>query len=226
MKVLSFSLWGNNPKYTVGAIKNSELAKKFYPDWEMRVYYNDSVPNYVLEQLRSNNVNLIDIQQDLTHWNALWRFMPASEEDVECMISRDCDSRIFERDVAAVEEWLQSGKMFHIIRDHPGGHMWEINAGMWGCKEGFIKDIKGQIESYMKQKESFDRSIDQCFLRDVIYPQARESLFSHDEYFNYESFSTHIKRDRKLDNFAFIGEPFDEDDNQISNHRDMIIQRY
>ena len=29
MKVLSFSLWGDNPKYTVGAIKNSELAKKY-----------------------------------------------------------------------------------------------------------------------------------------------------------------------------------------------------
>ena len=226
MKVLSFSLWGDNPKYTVGAIKNSELAKKFYPDWEMRLYYNDSVPVYVLEQLKSNNVNIVDTEQDLTHWNALWRFMPASEEGVECMISRDCDSRIFERDVAAVEEWLQSDKMFHIIRDHPGGHMWEINAGMWGCRGGFIKDIKGQIESYMEQKGTFDRSIDQCFLRDVIYPQAKESLFSHDEYFHYESLSTHIKRDRKLDDFAFIGEPFDENDNQIENHRAMIIQRY
>ena len=225
MKVLSFSLWGNNPKYTVGAIKNSELAKKFYPDWEMRLYHNDSVPDYVLEQLESNNVTLVDTEQDLTHWNALWRFMPVSE-DIECMISRDCDSRLFERDVAAVNEWLESDKMFHIIRDHPGGHMWEINAGMWGCKGGFITNIKEQIEDYMASRGSFDRSIDQCFLRDVIYPKARESLFAHDEYFGYESFSTNIKRDRKLDDYAFIGEPFDENDNEIHNHRDMIRQRY
>ena len=91
MKVLSFSLWGDNPKYTVGAIKNSELAKKFYPDWEMRLYHNDSVPDYVLEELKGNNVTLVNTEQDLTHWNALWRFMPVSE-DIECMISRDCDS--------------------------------------------------------------------------------------------------------------------------------------
>ena len=91
MKVLSFSLWGDNPKYTVGAIKNSELAKEFYPGWEMRLYHNDSVPDYVLEELEGNNVTLVNTEQDLTHWNALWRFMPVSE-DIECMISRDCDS--------------------------------------------------------------------------------------------------------------------------------------
>ena len=26
-KIISFSLWGNNPKYCVGAIKNAELQK-------------------------------------------------------------------------------------------------------------------------------------------------------------------------------------------------------
>ena len=103
--------------------------------------------------------------------------------------------------------------------------MWEINAGMWGCRGGFIPDIKDQIEDYMASRGDFDRSIDQCFLRDVIYPKAKESLLSHDEYFGFES-STHIKRDRKLDDYAFIGEPFDENDNQIHNHRDMIRQRY
>ncbi len=32
-KVISFSLWGDNPKYTIGAIKNAELSKTIYPDW-------------------------------------------------------------------------------------------------------------------------------------------------------------------------------------------------
>jgi len=71
-----------------------------------------------------------------------------------------------------------------------------------------------------------DRAVDQRFLQEIIYPRAVESLFLHDEYFNYEGIGTPIKRDRKLDDFAFIGEPFDENDNQLSNHRDMIIQRY
>lgn len=226
MKVISFSLWGNNPKYTIGAIRNSELKEKFYPDWEMRVYHNDSVPNYVLEQLESNGVVLVNTGVDQGVCNAMWRFAPASEK-VECFISRDCDSRLFERDVAAVEEWLESGKCFHIIRDHPGGHAWEISAGMWGARGCFVEDIQEKIDQYIQTSSWVnDRAVDQRFLQEIIYPRALDSLFLHDEYFNYEGVGVPIKRDRKLDDFAFIGEPFDENDNQLSNHRDMIIQRY
>jgi len=227
MKVISFSLYGDNPKYTIGAIKNSQLKKKFYPDWQMRVYHNDSVPNYILEELLENQVILIDTKIDQGVCNAMWRFAPASEEEVECFISRDCDSRLFERDISAVEEWLMSDKKFHIIRDHPGGHAWEISAGMWGCKGGFIENIQEKIQNYIQTSSWVtDRAVDQRFLQEIIYPQAITSLFLHDEYFNYERIGTQIKRDRKLDNFAFIGEPFDENDNQLENHRDMIIQRY
>jgi len=226
MKVVSFSLWGNNPKYTIGAVKNSLLKKRFFPEWEMRVYHDNSVPSYILEELESNNATLVK-RNNQNHSNAMWRFSPASEKNVECMISRDCDSRLFERDIVAVEEWLASGKNFHIIRDHPGGHAWEISAGMWGCREGFIENIDNKISNYIKTSSWVtDRAVDQRFLQEVIYPQAMTSLFLHDEYFNYERIGTTIKRDRRLDDFAFIGEPFDEDDNQLSNHRDMIIQRY
>lgn len=227
MKVISFSLYGNNPKYTIGAIKNSKLKDVFYPDWQMRVYHNDSVPNYILEELKKNNVVLINTKTDQGVCNAMWRFAPASEEGVEYFISRDCDSRLFERDVAAVEEWLASDKKFHIIRDHPGGHAWEINAGMWGCKGGFIENIQDKMMKYTQTSSWItDRAVDQRFLQEIIYPQAITSLFLHDEYFNYEKIGTPIKRDRKLDDFAFIGEPFDENDNQLENHRAMIIQRY
>jgi hypothetical protein len=226
MKVISFSLYGNNPKYTIGAIKNSELKDTFFPDWEMRVYHNDSVPNNVLEELKGNGVVLINTGVDQGFSNAMWRFAPASEK-VECFISRDCDSRLFERDAAAVQEWLDSGKCFHIIRDHPGGHAWEISAGMWGARECFVEDIQSKIDQYIQTSSWVnDRAVDQRFLQEIIYPRALESLFLHDEYFNYEGIGTPIKRDRKLDNFAFIGEPFDENDNQLEDHRAMIIQRY
>jgi hypothetical protein len=192
----------------------------------MRVYHNDSVPNYVLEQLEANNVVLVNTGVDQGFCNAMWRFAPASEK-VECFISRDCDSRLSKRDAVAVEEWLESGKCFHIIRDHPGGHAWEINAGMWGARGCFVENIQEKIDYYIKTSSWVtDRAVDQRFLQEVIYPRALESLFLHDEYFNYEGIGVAIKRDRQLDNFAFIGEPFDENDNQLEDHRAMIIQRY
>ena len=38
MKLITFSLWGQDPKYLVGAIRNAELASEIYPDWICRFY--------------------------------------------------------------------------------------------------------------------------------------------------------------------------------------------
>ena len=40
MKYVSFSLWGNDPFYNVGAIRNAELMPTIYPDWKMVLYYD------------------------------------------------------------------------------------------------------------------------------------------------------------------------------------------
>jgi protein O-GlcNAc transferase len=231
MKILSFSLYGDNPLYTIGCVKNAQLHKKFFTEWEMRVYHNNTVPENILNELKSLDVNLINTNQDRNLMNSLWRFLPICE-NVEYFISRDCDSRISERDMVAVEEWVNSGKKFHIIRDHPIGHGWPMNAGMWGAKGNSFPNFYSEMEQYlMSNDRKNDKSIDQCFLRDIIYPFAKNDVFVHDEYFNYEGIGTNIKRDRKLDDFAFIGESIDENDqSRYTNHpgdqRQSVIQRY
>ena len=52
---------------------------------------------------------------------------------VDTVLVRDLDSNISPREVAAVQEFLQSPKEFHIMRDHPH-HGTPILAGMWGIK--------------------------------------------------------------------------------------------
>ena len=227
-KVISFSLYGNLPKYNIGAIKNSELYKKFFPDWEMWVYYNDSVPQETLDILIKNDVKLINTQVDEGPRNALWRFLPAGDESVEYFISRDCDSRLFERDVISVNDWIESQKPFHIIREHPWGHTWVINAGMWGCVGGFIEDIEESMNEYFQKSDKVNvREVDQWFLKECIYPVVKEHSFISDEFVNFEGKSVSINRDRKIDNFAFIGEPFDENDIPLDpSHRELIKDYY
>ena len=152
--------------------------------------------------------------------------MPASNPDVKFFISRDLDSRISERGEVAVEEWIQSGLDYHIIRDHPVGHGWPMNAGMWGCKGGTLPDIKDLIKKYINGKDFTNKSIDQCFLRDIVHPRTKDNLLLHDEYYNYEGIGRPISRDRKLDDFAFIGESVDENDIPRGDQRSPIIQRY
>jgi hypothetical protein len=35
MKVISFSLYGDKPIYTTGAIKNAELKETYFKDWKI-----------------------------------------------------------------------------------------------------------------------------------------------------------------------------------------------
>ena len=149
-KIISFSLWGDNPTYTQGAIRNAELAKEIYPDWVCRYYIGRSTPQQTIDTLSSfDNTEVIVMDVDGDWTGMFWRFYPAGEQDVDVVIIRDCDSRLNNREKEAVNEWLNSDKGFHIMRDHPY-HKTEILGGMWGSKKGVTPNIKQQIESYIK----------------------------------------------------------------------------
>lgn len=51
---------------------------------------------------------------------------------------RDSDSRLNARDRFAVEEWIESKKNIHSIRDHIH-HCNPMNGGMWGGTKEAIK---------------------------------------------------------------------------------------
>ncbi len=206
-KIISFSLWGNNPKYTVGAIRNAELALKIYPDWICRFYTGNSVPTEIIHKLQSfENTEIITMGIEGDWQSMFWRFYAC--EDAEIMISRDTDSRLSPREKEAVDEWLASNLNFHIMRDHPF-HATEIPGGMWGCRNQILKNIILEISDFNKKNLW---QIDQIFLREIIYPKIIQQAFIHDEYHNYESDKRTFPSARiKL---AFVGEAFDENEHK------------
>lgn len=66
---------------------------------------------------------------------------------VELLLSRDLDSRINEREVAAVSEFLASEKHFHVMRDHPA-HSAPIMGGLWAARP---VGVRGKLNSSFKQ---------------------------------------------------------------------------
>ena len=61
------------------------------------------------------------------------RYLPLLDPQVDVMVSRDLDSRLTTREQAAVQEWLDTGLAFHVMRDNPH-HGTEILGGMWGAR--------------------------------------------------------------------------------------------
>ena len=171
-KIISFSLWGDKPIYTVGAISNAVLAQTIYPDWICRFYiHRPSVPKYVIEELaKQPNVELVDMPEDIG-WSAmLWRFYPATEDNVSVMISRDCDSRLSLREKACVDHWLNESKRNVMTIRDTCVHQSQMMGGMWGVKDGFLKFIKPYLDRLIEQtKHTAIKGVDQDFLNTKIY---------------------------------------------------------
>jgi hypothetical protein len=203
-KIISFSLWGQDPKYTIGAIRNAELAPKIYPGWTCRFYTGEDVTDKIKSQLLDLESEVVEMGG--ADWNGMfWRFFAA--ENVDVMISRDTDSRLSLREKTAVDEWLASDKDFHIMRDHPH-HRTEILGGMWGCRNGLLEGIKGMVQDYDTKEYHNKYQVDQNFLREIVWPIVRDKAFVHDPYFRVgHEFPT-----MREDMHDFVGQVFDENE--------------
>ena len=202
-KIISFSLWGKDPKYTIGAIENAKLVNEVYQGWIGRFYCGRSVPENIISTLKDiPNTEVIIMDEDGDWTGMFWRFLACEDSDV--MISRDTDSRLNLREKLAVDEWLKSDKDFHIMRDHPY-HAIEILGGMWGCRNGILNDIKEDITKY--NKGNFWQ-VDQNFLKEKIYPKILKNSLTHDSFFKVEINTRPFPSERI--NKEFVGDSFDE----------------
>ena len=204
-KVISFSLWGSNPDYNIGAIKNALLAKIYYPDFECWFYiHKDTVPNKIIDNLsKLDNTVIIIKEGDLnTCKPMMWRFEAIDDPIVEIMMCRDTDTRILLREKLAVDEWLKSNKLFHIMRDHPH-HNFKILGGMFGTKK--IPQINNWSSIMSNCIQISQKNYDQDFLSNYIYDTIKDNSLIHANFNTYEGHS--IKFPIEYDNeYRFVGE--------------------
>jgi hypothetical protein len=185
--IISFSLWGNEKMYVEGALENLKLAPEIYPGWKVRIYVDDSVARSTLELLHKNGADIRLVQNPRGSFDGMyWRFLVNDDRDVDRFIIRDLDSRLNFREQAAVNEWIESGKTYHIMRDHPN-HIYAIQGGMWGGKANNIKiwpltEQWGQYNSYL---------CDQLFLQQIFYPKIKDDSLVHDPYIEKKPFPKH-----------------------------------
>jgi hypothetical protein len=219
-KYLSFSLWGDNPLYNIGAIRNAELWKTIYPEWDMVVYYDNSVPKETIDSLTSLNVTTIDMTNSGTY-GMFWRFFAVSLPNCELAIFRDTDSRISIREKMAVDEWIESKKSLHVMRDHPahgipyGNNSLGILGGMWGLKNNVIP-LMDMMKNFFSSGKVMEYGSDQRFLKSV-YSILENDRCTHDDFFEKKPFP--IKRE----NGRFIGERININEQPLTNDYKILL---
>ena len=174
-KIISFSLWGNDPKYCVGAIRNAQLAQKYFPEWICRFYCGRDVPGIIKNTLNAfDNVRVWTRPKDDNTFGAFWRF--DAMEPGTIVLSRDCDSRLSEREKQIVDEWLTSDSKLSVIRDHANHYEFPILAGMWGIKDGLTEDM---LLGQSKYNTHHTYLMDQLWLRDLVWPKLQNTAMIH-----------------------------------------------
>ncbi|KFB10582.1 tetratricopeptide repeat protein [Nitratireductor basaltis] len=186
--VISFSLFGSDPKYCETAIANAEARPAVYPEWSMRFHVNDSVPHHVIDRLLSLGAEIHYMRGEQAQWpGPMWRFLAYDDPDVDRVMFRDADSIIGERESAATREWVESGKSFHIIRDFCS-HTELILAGLWSAARGALPPMHDMIGDFVARGVKSRHFADQYFLREYVWPLARGHMLQHDSLFGFGPF--------------------------------------
>ena len=214
--IISFSVWGKNPKYTIPAFTNIELAKEHYPGWICRFYVDETVPEDVRTNL-AKEAEVVLMPKSDGHFGMFWRFQPLDDRSIDRFIVRDTDSRLNPREAAAVKEWIDSGKPFHMMRDNIHHDPVPICGGMWGATSEFRPGYDNLLKQWLAMNGhrvfSHPRGkyfyMDQVFLQEKIWPLIINKHIAHCSYNskwpgNKKHFLT-----KNPDN-SFVGQPYEK----------------
>ena len=208
-RVIAFGLYGRNPKYTTGAIRNMELVPSYFPGWTCRFYMTSDVPAEVREKLTAMGAEIIDIPDGLGYVAGMfWRFLVAADSTVDRYIIRDSDSRLNARDAIAVQEWVLSQRKVHIQRDHVN-HCIPMNGGMWGGTKDAVPNMVELINDWPNKDEY---GVDLHFLEMVIYPLVQHDALAHDSYCCDRFQGSRPFPSKRFPNYQHVGQVFDSKD--------------
>ena len=205
--LIAYSLYGDNLKYTVGAIKNAVLSQR-YPGFDLRFYVGRSVPEWVTQTLGLfKNVELVPMAGSEDPSAMFWRFYALADLSYDYILIRDTDARLNDREMDMHQEFVESGKDFHIIKDHPTGHNNLINGGQFAAKGRVLHDIHKSVDAWRPEPRYLN---DMEFLWEMVYPRIKDNCLIHDEYFNTPgSVKSRTKKKHTLD---MVGGALNEDD--------------
>jgi hypothetical protein len=205
-KYLTFSLWGNNPKYLQGAIRNAELAEEIFPDWKCVFYYDLSVPKETIVKLSTfKNTTVKEVTDN--SFGAFWRFEMMFDTP-GVILSRDTDSRLSFREKILIDNWLETDYNYMIIKDHANHYDFPILAGMWGKKNIVMPiDLKDAMQAYIFTKQYL---VDQIYLRDLVWPRILDqaAIYGVKEV-------DWMKETYDFENNNFIGQTYTENDEPV-----------
>lgn len=216
---ISFCVYGKTKLYLEGALKNKYQYNQ--ENYNCLFYTRKDIDVNVKNKLK-NTIECCD----MPGWFMMFtRFYPVENPNNSIYMSRDTDCRLSKREISSIEDWLQSKKTLHIIRDHPY-HNTEILGGLWGFQNNNIPNLRFQIAKwcieFVKNNKIYQKGPDQFFLKN-LYQKYHKDAYIQDSYLNYENKKLKHKIKAERQGKEYLGEAFDENDNILHKYLRNLI---
>ena len=170
-----------------------------YPGWTLRVYHDTFIGNDIIcpIECRYDHVDFCNATGLLGLGNVasympprIWRFLPIGDAYVDIAASRDLDSPLTPRELAATNEWLATNKSWHVMRDHPL-HTVPMLAGLWSFRSALNRTFARLLLAKLVNSSlisHYGGKGDQPFLTDHVWPHIQNEVIAHDSHLCMRSY--------------------------------------
>ena len=243
------SLYGKDPRHTWGVLRNAQLLPVYMPDWTLRVYVAAdpapselAVPPRILNKLRRLGAEIAHVSTGNTILPKNWRNLAASDKHVDYFLVRDADTRLSEREAAAVRDWLSVAEKngsqsaaIHCIRDHPKHAEQAIVDGLWGGRPRALHQLLIQKITHMMDsvtsntsssfaKKSANGSL-RTFLNQMLWTAVNKFSYCHDSVSPCDRWTPSTSRrpfPLMRQGREYIGQKFDAHQEMLSKDGDQL----
>lgn len=223
-KVISFSLWGTDKKYLIGSLRNVELAKQIYPDFQCIFYVDQLVPTSIIDQLEENGAQVVQMDTIGDYRSLFWRYKPVWDFDVDICLVRDTDSRLSYREKVCVDEWLKTDKKMMTIFDHPyHQRVWGIMPGLVCFKDGAWSDLQYDIETYVMNYATDKYGTDYNMFQHHFEKKIKNDILIFDSI--HPGYEGALDIPVKRNGLEFCGKVFNFDEITVVEH-EIVLQRW
>lgn len=117
-KIISISLYGNDTRYTSGAIENALLVQRGWPGWTLRLYYGDGVPPDVLATVRLLGAETVPASSFPSASGALYTRFFVLDDRWVCSRGRARPAGSRQMPPVAQQQWLYGAGLRCVLLAH------------------------------------------------------------------------------------------------------------
>jgi len=212
VNAFSFCLYGpTKPIYHDGFLENLALIKTYYPGWVVYVYLGSDTESAFRDSLLADPTVRVRDTGIVGSKNMVHRYFAIDDSDVDVCFFRDADSRIHWKDRWAIDNFMKTGYICHIIRDNPD-HNARIMGGLWGLRKGAVPSIRRLYAGWTPASAGYGDpndlegyGVDQNFACLEVYPRVAEQALVHLSHNRFPTETTAVRFPFRYTNDVYCG---------------------